>query len=112
MISSLTSNSIRDDAQAPARLEIRKARMSDIPSLLDLINRYATRGAESIRDFSVALADSQLAGCGALHSYSPTGDDCLRCPKFQSAMRSPSCGNATATLGQHPPQIGAVKSSG
>jgi len=82
MISSLTAHSLRDDAPAPARLEIRKARMSDIPALLDLINGYATRGvmlprteleiSESIRDFSVALADGQLAGCGALHFYSPT----------------------------------------
>jgi amino-acid N-acetyltransferase len=82
MISSLTSNSIRHHAPAPARLEVRKARMSDIPSLLHLINDYASRGvmlprteleiSESIRDFSVALADSQLAGCGALHFYSPT----------------------------------------
>jgi amino-acid N-acetyltransferase len=82
MISSLTADSVRDDAPAPARIEIRKARMSDISALLDLINGYAARGvmlprteleiSESIRDFSVALADGQLAGCGALHFYSPT----------------------------------------
>ena len=82
MISSLTADSVRDDAPAPARIEIRKARMSDISALLDLINGYAAKGvmlprteleiSESIRDFSVALADGQLAGCGALHFYSPT----------------------------------------
>ncbi len=82
MISSLTSDSVREKAPAAARIEIRKARMSDIPALLDLINGYASRGvmlprteleiSESIRDFSVALADGQLAGCGALHFYSPT----------------------------------------
>ncbi len=82
MISSLTAGSVRDDAPAPARLEVRKARMSDIPALLDLINGYAARDvmlprteleiSESIRDFSVALADGRLAGCGALHFYSPT----------------------------------------
>lgn len=82
MISGLTEASIRDDAPAPRRLEIRKARMSDIPALLDLINGYAARGvmlprtelemSESIRDFSVALADGRLAGCGALHFYSPS----------------------------------------
>jgi amino-acid N-acetyltransferase len=82
MISGLTAHSVRDDAPAPTRLEIRKARMSDIPALLDLINGYAARGvmlprteleiSESIRDFLVALADGQLAGCGALHFYSPT----------------------------------------
>jgi amino-acid N-acetyltransferase len=82
MISSLTADSVRDDAPAPARIEIRKARMSDIPALLDLINGYAAKGvmlprteleiSESIRDFSVALADGRFAGCGALHFYSPT----------------------------------------
>ena len=81
MISSLTADSVREDAPAPARTEIRKARMSDIPALLDLINGYAARGvmlprteleiSESIRDFSVAFADGELAGCGALHFYSP-----------------------------------------
>jgi amino-acid N-acetyltransferase len=82
MISSLTSDSVREKAPAVARIEIRKARMSDIPALLDLINGYASRGvmlprteleiSESIRDFSLVLADGQLAGCGALHFYSPT----------------------------------------
>lgn len=60
---------------------IRKAMLSDIPPLLKLINNYAAKGimlprtefemAENIRDFSVAFADGELAGCGALHFYTP-----------------------------------------
>ena len=82
MISALTADFVREEEQAAGPLEVRKARMSDIPALLDLINSYAARGimlprtefeiSESIRDFSVALADGELVGCGALHFYSPT----------------------------------------
>lgn len=81
MISALTEEFVREDEQADAPVEVRKARMSDIPALLDLINGYASRGimlprtefeiSESIRDFSVALAEGELVGCGALHFYSP-----------------------------------------
>jgi amino-acid N-acetyltransferase len=81
MISALTADFVREEAQAPGPLELRKARMSDIPDLLDLINGYAARGimlprteleiSESIREFSVALAGGRLVGCGALHFYSP-----------------------------------------
>jgi amino-acid N-acetyltransferase len=56
--------------------------MPDIHHLLDLINGYAAKGimlprtefemSENIRDFTVAFADSQLVGCGALHFYTPT----------------------------------------
>jgi amino-acid N-acetyltransferase len=73
---------MREDGHAACPLELRKARMSDIPALLHLINGYAARGimlprteleiSEVIRDFSVALADDVLVGCGALHFYSPT----------------------------------------
>lgn len=82
MISGLTAGSVSESAQAAAFIEIRKARMADIPALLELINGYAARGimlprtefeiSESIRDFSIALADGTFAGCGALHFYSPT----------------------------------------
>jgi amino-acid N-acetyltransferase len=82
MISGLTTESVSDSAEAAASVEIRKARMSDVPALLELINGYAARGimlprtefeiSESIRDFSIALADGTFAGCGALHFYSPT----------------------------------------
>jgi len=81
MISALTADFVREGAQANKPLELRKARMSDIPALLDLINGYAARGimlprtelemSESIRDFSVALSGGGLVGCGALHFYSP-----------------------------------------
>jgi amino-acid N-acetyltransferase len=81
MISGLTARSVRDPGPAALSLEVRKARVSDIPALLELINGYAARGimlprtefeiAENIRDFSMALSGGRLAGCGALHFYSP-----------------------------------------
>src|ERR1700744_2618598 len=59
--------------------EIRKATLTDIPSLLKLINSYASNGimlprtefemAENIRDFTVAIEDGRVIGCGALHFY-------------------------------------------
>lgn len=62
-------------------LALRKATMRDIPNLLSLINSYASNGvmlprtefelSENIRDFSVAYDGSLLAGCGALHFYTP-----------------------------------------
>ncbi len=61
---------------------VRKAAMRDIPHVLALINSYAADGvmlprtefelSENIRDFSVAYLDDLLAGCGALHFYTPT----------------------------------------
>jgi amino-acid N-acetyltransferase len=82
MISGLTADAIGEHALASMPIELRKARMCDIAPLLELINGYASRGimlprtefevSESIRDFSVAYAGSQLVGCGALHFYSPT----------------------------------------
>ena len=60
---------------------LRKAAMRDIPALLDVINSYASQGvmlprtdfelAESIRDFTVAVSEDRLIGCGALHFYTP-----------------------------------------
>lgn len=60
-------------------LTVRKARLHDTASLLALINGYAAQQimlprtefemAENIRDFTVALAGNELAGCGALHIY-------------------------------------------
>jgi amino-acid N-acetyltransferase len=69
-------------------MEIRKAQLTDIPALLELINAYARQGimlprtefemAENIRDFLVAVVEDsaeerghRLAGCGALHFYTP-----------------------------------------
>lgn len=79
-------SSLRSDALVEARwqipVDIRKARMSDIAPMLELINGYAASGtmlprtefeiSESMRDFSIAESDGRLMGCGALHFYSPT----------------------------------------
>ncbi len=60
---------------------VRKALLSDTADLLGLINRYAAQGimlprtefemAENIRDFTVAVMGGRMAGCGALHFYTP-----------------------------------------
>jgi amino-acid N-acetyltransferase len=60
---------------------VRKAGMSDIAPLLELINGYAAKGimlprtefemSENIRDFSVMYSGRDLIACGALHFYSP-----------------------------------------
>jgi amino-acid N-acetyltransferase len=84
MISSLTYESVGGPDQPVSGgvpLELRKAQMSDIAPLLTLINGYAGKGimlprtefeiSENIRDFSVAYAGETLAGCGALHFYTP-----------------------------------------
>ncbi len=77
-------------------IELRKARPSDVPAMLALINDYATRGlmlprtefemCENLRDFTVAVEVDErggdgaggdglqaptLLGCGALHFYTP-----------------------------------------
>jgi amino-acid N-acetyltransferase len=66
-------------------VEIRKARLTDIPALLELINTYAKGGvmlprtefemAENIRDFDIAVDDGRLVGCGALHYYTPSSGE-------------------------------------
>lgn len=63
-------------------ITIRKAGIHDIPALLDLINGFAAEGimlprtefemSENIRDFAVAYDGAELAGCAALHIYTPT----------------------------------------
>jgi len=63
-------------------LTVRKAGMRDIPNVIALINSYAAAEimlprtefelSENIRDFTVAYDGSVLAGCGALHFYTPT----------------------------------------
>ena len=65
----------------PAMLDVHKASMRDNAPILALINSYAASGimlprtefelSEHIRDFSVAYAGDRLAGCGALHFYTP-----------------------------------------
>jgi amino-acid N-acetyltransferase len=66
-------------------LTVRKASMSDIHALLNLINDYAANGimlprtefemSENIRDFTVAHWGERLVGCGALHFYTPTSGE-------------------------------------
>jgi amino-acid N-acetyltransferase len=68
--------------ETSAPLIVRKASMSDIHLLLELINGYAAKGimlprtefemSENIRDFTLAFSGNRLVGCGALHFYSPT----------------------------------------
>lgn len=60
---------------------VRKASMRDTTAMLGLINSYAANGimlprtefemSENIRDFAVVEIGGQIAGCGALHFYSP-----------------------------------------
>jgi len=82
MISALTADAVMNPTSSNRNIEVRKASMQDIPPLLELINGYAARGimlprtefelSENMRDFSVAYDGNRLAGCGALHFYSPT----------------------------------------
>lgn len=81
MLSSLTPEFTAEHG-AQGVLEVRKAGMADIAPILDLINGYAAKGimlprtefelSENIRDFTVVRSGGALAGCGALHFYSPT----------------------------------------
>jgi amino-acid N-acetyltransferase len=81
MISGLRYDSMSEAGATAIPLELRKAQMTDIAPLLELINGYAANGimlprtefeiSESIRDFSVAYSGGRLVGCGALHFYSP-----------------------------------------
>ncbi len=82
MISGVRADSFVEPGTEDLKLHVRKARMRDIPPILDLINSYAAKGimlprtefemSEAIRDFSVVTRGSELLGCGALHFYSPT----------------------------------------
>ncbi len=82
MISALTEDAVMHATTSNKNIEVRKASMQDIPALLELINGYAAKGimlprtefelSENMRDFSVAYDGNRLAGCGALHFYSPT----------------------------------------
>ncbi len=84
-------------------LEIRKASLTDIPALLALINAYAAKGimlprtefemAENVRDFSVALEDGRLVGCGALHFYTATSGE-VRSLAVDPAAKAKGIGRA------------------
>jgi amino-acid N-acetyltransferase len=81
----VSSSSISPALLDAAELTVRKARMADIPSLLQLINDYAARGimlprtefelSENIRDFTVLYSGFRLVACGALHFYTPTSGE-------------------------------------
>jgi amino-acid N-acetyltransferase len=82
MISALTPENAGKARVPNDNIVVRKAAMQDIPALLQLINGYAAKGimlartefelSENMRDFMVAYDGETLAGCGALHFYSPT----------------------------------------
>jgi amino-acid N-acetyltransferase len=101
MISSLTAETVKEQTHASAPVDLRKARMSDIAPVLQLINSYAALGimlprtefeiSESIRDFSVAYSGGQLVGCGALHFYSPTTGE-LRSLAVDESVKSHGVG--------------------
>jgi amino-acid N-acetyltransferase len=84
-------------------LQTRKANMRDIPNILALINSYAAQGvmlprtefemSENIRDFSVAYDGKVLAGCGALHFYTPTSAE-VRSLAVLPAMKQSGVGRA------------------
>lgn len=82
MISGLRADAVVEHPASGLRLNVRKAVMRDIPTILELVNGYASRGimlprtefemSEAIRDFTVVTSGDRLLGCGALHFYSPT----------------------------------------
>lgn len=63
-------------------MQVRKARMRDIPAMLRLINDYARQGimlprtefelSEGVRDFTVLVEGESVVGCAALHFYGPS----------------------------------------
>jgi len=84
-------------------LEIRKASLTDISALLELINAYAANGimlprtefemAENIRDFLVAFDSGRLVGCGALHFYTATSGE-VRSLAVEPAVKTKGIGRA------------------
>jgi amino-acid N-acetyltransferase len=58
-------------------LMVRKAKVSDVPLIADIINRHAQNGImlprplsriyDNVRDFSVLVDGGEVVGCGALH---------------------------------------------
>jgi amino-acid N-acetyltransferase len=81
MLSAITTELEFESPASAVGIRIRKAAMRDIPAILALINGYAAAGimlartefelSENMRDFAVAFVGDQMAGCGALHFYSP-----------------------------------------
>jgi amino-acid N-acetyltransferase len=85
MINQMRANLPAEVLEDTERRIVRKARLRDIPDLLQLINGYAAQGimlprtefemSENIRDFTVAYSGPQLLGCGALHFYTPVSGE-------------------------------------
>ncbi len=75
--------------------------MLDIPEVVGLINAYARDGimlprtefemAENIRDFLVAVDESGLVGCGALHFYTPVSGE-IRSLAVQPGLKTKGIG--------------------
>ncbi len=75
--------------------------MGDIPQLLRLINGYASDGimlprtefevSENLRDFSVIHDGERVAGCAALHFYTPTTGE-IRSLAVDAAFRGAGAG--------------------
>jgi amino-acid N-acetyltransferase len=84
-------------------LEIRKALLTDITALLELINAYAAKGimlprtefelAENIRDFLVAFDAGHLVGCGALHFYTAASGE-VRSLAVDPSLKTKGIGRA------------------
>lgn len=84
-------------------LQIRRASLTDIAALLELINAYASKGimlprtefemAENIRDFLVAFDSGRLVGCGALHFYTATSGE-VRSLAVDPAVKTKGIGRA------------------
>lgn len=79
-----SSSTDRGEGAAPAegaasesRVAIRKATIDDVPRMAEIINGYASQGLmlsrsqhqiyQLLRDFTVAVHDDQVVGCGALN---------------------------------------------
>ncbi|HUA83069.1 MAG TPA: N-acetyltransferase [Bryobacteraceae bacterium] len=80
---------------------IRKAMLSDIRPVTELINSYARNGtmlprsefemAENIRDFMVACETERIVGCGALHFYTPQAGE-IRSLAVQPGLKTRGIG--------------------
>ncbi|MFC1574077.1 N-acetyltransferase [Candidatus Latescibacterota bacterium] len=61
----------------PEKTLIRKANVNDVPKIAEIVNKQAETGMmlprplsrlyDNVRDFSVIIADGEIAGCGSLH---------------------------------------------
>lgn len=84
-------------------IQIRRATLRDIPTIVRLINAYARDGvmlprtefemAENIRDFIVAFDNNELMGCGALHFYTPLSGE-IRSLAVQPGSKTKGIGRA------------------